>query len=93
MDRASSSTLFLLPPPLFEDGDLPVLLDKAKAGRFSIPHDVDARAHQFTWRRLEDVNRRIIIPEILRYPFHKIQRLKPMFFGASKLDEIASSDQ
>ena len=44
----------------FDDEDLPVLLEKVKAGKFSIPHDVDARAQNLIRRMLEkDVNRRI----------------------------------
>ncbi|TBU30633.1 Pkinase-domain-containing protein [Dichomitus squalens] len=74
----------------FDDEDLPVLLEKVKAGRFTIPNEVDARAHNLIRRMLEkDVNRRITIPEILRHPFYKSQKPKPMNCDVPKLDEIA----
>lgn len=74
----------------FDDEDLPVLLEKVKIGRFTMPTDIDSRAQNLIRRMLQkDVTKRITIPEILRHPFYTSQKPKPMKCDVPKLDEIA----
>ena len=74
----------------FDDEDLPVLLEKVKIGKFTMPTDMDPRAQDLIRRMLQkDVKKRITIPEILRHPFYTSQPPKPMKCDVPKLDEIA----
>lgn len=74
----------------FDDEDLPLLLEKVKVGKFTMPTDIDPAAQSLISRMLEkDVKKRITVPEILKHPFYTLHPPKDMHCDIPNLDEIA----
>ncbi|KAF9453554.1 Pkinase-domain-containing protein, partial [Macrolepiota fuliginosa MF-IS2] len=75
----------------FDDDNLPDLLDKVTAGRFTIPSFVDPLAQNLIRRMLVvNVKRRITMPEIFEHPFFKLHTPDTPICAIPELSHIAN---